>query len=231
MLTFPSLMWKAGLVSNFVYDILHTHHMHILCTHFVYHSLSYTAAIRWGTPVLHVWMYVVGLIEKAASNCQSSGDNILGGDEMFTKENWDKALALYIGSEPRESGSGGFFLHTLTQVECYKFGTCKKGEMSPVNTKIVEKFSSGKQYLKEGNCSHVKEIAGDIKSLMTILLVQGVSRAMYALDVQDDFQETTQGMATAFAAAVLPLVDACSQGSATLIHRDSSPGKSTKGSS
>ena len=88
----------------------------------------------------------------------------------------------------------------------------------------------GKQYLEEGNCSRVEEIAGDIKALMTIVLIQGVSRAMYALDVQDDFQETTQGMAVAFAAAVLPLVNACSEGSASIIHSDSSPGKSTKGS-
>ena len=178
-------------------------------------------------------MYVVGLLERAAFNCQLSGDN-MDADEMFSKkmadEDWDKALALYIGSEPRESGKGGFFLYTLTQVECYKFGTCKKGEMAPVNTKIFEKFSDGKQNLKEGNCSTVEEIAGDIKSLMTIVLIQGVSRAMYALDVQDDFQETTQGMATAFAAAVLPLVNACSEGSASIIHSDSSPGKSTKGS-
>ena len=94
-------------------------------------------------------MYVVGLLERAAFNCQVSGDN-MDEDEMLSKktadEDWDKALALYIGSEPRESGKGGFFLYTLTQVECYKFGTCKKGEMAPVNNKIFEKFSNGKLY-------------------------------------------------------------------------------------
>ena len=53
-------------------------------------------------------------------------------------------------------------------------------------------------------------------------------RTMYELDVHDDFQETTQGMATAFGAAVLPLVHTCSKDSASLIHNDLAPGKSMR---
>ena len=138
---------KKHIVATYIRYFIHRH---IICT--LLSSLS-LASIRWGTPLLHVWMYVVGLLERAAFNCQVSGDNMDEAhdeDEMLSKktaeEDWDKALALYIGSEPRESGKGGFFLYTLTQVECYKFGTCKKGEMAPVNTKIFEKFSNGKLY-------------------------------------------------------------------------------------
>jgi len=80
---------------------------------------------------------VVGLLEKAAHNCNTSSDN---ADQIA---NWDKAVALYTGSEAREDGNGntegtGFFPYTMTQVECYKFGTCKKGDLSPTNMRIFE---------------------------------------------------------------------------------------------
>lgn len=175
---------------------------------------------------MHVWMYVVGLLEKAATNCKP-GDN---ADQI---SDVDKAVALYTGSEAREGGNldnVGYFLYSLQQVECYKFGTCKKNDISPINTKIFQDFRSAKMNLSNGECSLVRDNARNIKGLMTVLLIQGLTRAMYELDVHDDFQETTQGMASAFAAAVLPLVNKCSEGSAFAIHTDTSPGKSIKGS-
>lgn len=174
-------------------------------------------------------MYVVGLLEKAAYNCNTTSDN---ANQIA---DWDKAVALYTGSEARKDGNGntegtGYFIYTLAQVECYKFGTCKKGELSPINKSIFEIFYHGKENLWNGSCALVKNNALAIKELMTVPLVQGVIRSMYALDNQDDSQETTQGMAAAFAAAVLPLVYTCSEGSAYTIHNDVAPGKATKGS-
>ena len=146
----------------------------------------------------------------AVQNCETSSDN----SDLVA--NLDKAVALYVGSEARESGTEGFFPFSLTQVECYKFGTCAKGAISPVNTKILGKFLDTRYNLSNGKCSRVSDNVVDIKSLMTILLVQGLTRSMYEIDLHDDFQETTQGRATAFAAAVLPLVNACSKVIASL---------------
>jgi len=201
------------------------HHIHL----YTHNILYKPASIRFGTSLLNVWMYVVGLLEKAAHNCNTSSDN---ADQIA---NWDKAVALYTGSEAREDGNGntegtGFFPYTMTQVECYKFGTCKKGDLSPTNMRIFEIFNNGKENLSSGSCTLVENNARVIKELMTVPLVQGVMRSMYALDNQDDSQETTQGMATAFAGAVLPLVNECSEGSAYTIHSDIMPGKATSGS-
>ena len=209
-----------------------------MCTKYLFHHIHFythttilykTASIRFGTPLLNVWMYVVGLLEKAAHNCNTSSDN---ADQIA---NWDKAVALYTGSEAREDGNGntegtGFFPYTMTQVECYKFGTCKKGDLSPTNMRIFEIFNNGKENLSTGSCTLVENNARVIKELMTVPLIQGVMRSMYALDNQDDSQETTQGMAAAFAAALLPLVNECSEGSAYTIHSDIMPGKATSGS-
>jgi len=169
-------------------------------------------------------MYVVGLLEVAADNCDRAGD------QPAMIYDWDTAVALYVGSEAREAGKGGHSIYTLANVECYKFGTCEKNGEAPINTMIFGNFTEGKRKLESGNCRHARNSAEHIKSLMTVLLVQGVTRVMYAIDVQDDFQETTQGMGAAFASAILPLVNHCSSGRAQILFRDLAPGKALKGS-
>ena len=169
-------------------------------------------------------MYVVGCLEKAAAHCIVSVSN----EEQVA--DWDKAVALYTGSEARASGNGGHFVYSLAQVECTKFGTCKKGDLAPANANIFDLFVNGKEHLLKGNCADAKEHAAKIKALMTIPLAQGVLRTMYALDLQDDFQETTQGQGAAFAAAILPLVNKCNKGNADIIHNDLAPGEARSGS-
>ena len=102
--------------------------------------------------------------------------------------------------------------------------------MSLVNKKIFEKFGGVKSNLLDNQCTILQTNVRDIKELMTVLLVQGVTRSIYELDIHDDFQETTQAMGAAFAAALLPLLHACSEGYAMMVHKNLSPGKSTKGS-
>lgn len=167
---------------------------------------------------------MVGLLERAVVNCRLTGDNTIPISFL------DKAVALYTGSETRDDGNYGFFLYTLTQTEGYKFGTCKKDEMSPVNKKIFDKFRSVKSNLVQNECTSLQTNVRDIKELMTVILVQGVTRSIYELDIHDDFQETTQAMGAAFAAALVPLLHSCSEGYAMMVHKDLSPGKSTKGS-
>lgn len=167
---------------------------------------------------------MVALLEKAIVNCRLTGDNTIPISFL------DKAVALYTGSETRNDNNYGFFPYTLTQTEGYKFGTCKKDEMCPVNKKIFDKFRSVKSNLVQNECTSLQTNVRDIKELMTIVLVQGVTRSIYELDIHDDFQETTQAMGAAFAAALVPLLHSCSKGYATMVHNDLAPGKSTKGS-
>ncbi len=61
-------------------------------------------------------------------------------------------------------------------------------------------------------------------------LVQGLLRASYALDAEDDFRTAVQGKGAAYAASVLPLVDGCNSGNANLVRDDLMPGKATGGS-
>ena len=167
-------------------------------------------------------MHVLALIEKGAINCRTTGG--INAEQIVM---WDKAVAIYTGSESRSGGDAddrGHFLYSLTQAECLKFGTCKKGEIAPINIKIFDAFRSGKDGLVGGNCNEVKKEAHNIKRLMTVLLVQGVLRSAYALDVQQDSQESTQGMAAAFTAAILPLLNYCYPSDAFIVHNNMEPG-------
>ena len=139
-------------------------------------------------------------------------------------------MAIYTGSEPRENGIGGYFIYSLVKNECVKFGTCRKGDMAPVNTIVFDSFINGKEELLVGNCQEAKDHANSIKTLMIVPIIQGLIRAVYALDVQNDFQETTQGMGAAYASAILPLVSKCNEGNAVVIYNDLKPGNSLKGS-
>lgn len=173
---------------------------------------------------MHVWMFVVGSLEKAAANCQTVGDNA----NQVT--DWEKAVAMYTGSEAWENSNDGFFMYSIAQGECSEFGTCKKNEIAPVNMRILDNFRDGKSHLMDGKCSFVNDIVIKIKVQMTVPIIQGVIRAIYALDLHDDDQEATQGMAAAFAAAILPLVHECGEGNAAIIHNDLAPGRAAKGS-
>ena len=107
---------------------------------------------------------MVGNLEQAVANCVANEEGT---------SNWDKAVASYTGSLATEDGTSGYFIHTLAQVECYEFGTCKKGDVAPVNSKVFDLFKVGLVNLENKNCSLVKKNAQDIKKLMTVPLVQG----------------------------------------------------------
>jgi len=182
-----------------------------------------SAAVRYGTPALLSWPYVVGLLEVSATKCKDESNQ----DAM---KHWDEAVALYVGSVARDTGKGGYMLYTLANEECYRFGRCKKGERSPINTEIFELFNSGQTHLRNGKCADAFKDAYEIGALMKVPLIQAAGRAMYALDVEDIHRQSTQGEAAAYGAALLPLMNDCGQGNGHIMYNNMFPGKASKGS-
>ena len=188
------------------------------------------AAIRWGVPVLSVWAFVMNAVEEAAHSTKCESLSV----REETLYRWHQAVSAYTGSLPIDFGddSGGYFLYSLVQTECGNFGTCKEGAtgLATVNEKIFESFRQGKLNLIQRECENARGTVERIRELMTIPLIQGIIRSMYALDIQDNSQETIQGQAAAYAAAILPLVHDCSVGNAFVIYDDLAPGKAVGGS-
>ncbi|EJK45008.1 hypothetical protein THAOC_36410 [Thalassiosira oceanica] len=163
-----------------------------------------SAAVQHGIRAMAIWGHIVGLVEKTADDCDFDDTR----DKSVEQKMWDRAVALYVGSTAR----------------------CKKGEEATVNKYIMDKFANGKLNIDIGGCSNLKNDARDIKSLMTVPLIQAASRAMYTIDKEGSTDGALQGEAAAYAAALLPLIHQCGAGNSKIIEADMLPGKSVSGS-
>lgn len=182
------------------------------------------AAIKTGVVVLNVWMFVVNSLEDAVSQC---------GTDLLPVDRWDQAVAAYSGSQAISTDAGdlGYFFYTMAETECRGFGTCDNSVgMAPINQQIFQNFREGKENLVQGNCLDADKNAKRISELMTIPIIQGILRTAHALDLKDNSQETIQGQAAAFAAAIVPLMHDCSVGFAFMIYDNLKPGRAQSSS-
>lgn len=91
--------------------------------------------------------------------------------------------------------------------------------LSEVNAKIMELFKQGKARLLQSKCSEVKQIRDDVIAQMSIPLIQGALRYAYKIDkLQGGSKEKAEG--AVFAAAILPMVHACSATAAETISKN-----------
>lgn len=189
------------------------------------------AAIRWGIVTLQTYLFIINSIEDAVANCGTEDPD----DQKYIMNRWDMAVAAYSGSEPIYSSTniedGGYFLYTLAQIDCKNFGTCNPGTgVAKVNQYAFESFRNGRGWLETGDCQSAQGAAENLRELLVVPLVQGVLRTSHALDKHDNTQETIQGQAAAYAASILPLLNACSAGNAFMIYDDLTPGRATASS-
>jgi len=158
-----------------------------------------------------VWMYVIREMEDAIDDCQS-GCIDCNDDPVHA---WDEAVAFYSGSlEGTAGSSNGKLLYRLAEKRCGNFGTC--GAATSVNTRIIPKFTEGKNQLLAGECSAIPPLLNDIVKLMMIPLIQGSLRYAYKVDRQQGgSKEKAEGVA--FSNAILGAVNHCSASAATTI--------------
>lgn len=176
-----------------------------------------SAAVRWGTLVLNVFIKVTSCLNEALELCSDSAD--------ASQTHWDQAFAFYTGSlAEAEHPLGGYLLYNFAQLQCDNFGTCAKGDEAPSNTKILKAFVDGKDHIAKNHCNRLQDEVTQIQAQMTVPLVQATLKVAYAMDLEDDMRQETQGEAAAFSAAMAPLVSMCNEGLAYTIFRHLSPG-------
>ena len=167
-----------------------------------------------------VWMYVIREMEDAIDDCSADCATDACNDDQVHA--WDEAVAFYTGSIPKNSGDGGHLLYTLAQKRCENYGTClttgAEVGMASVNSEVFKNFREGKQNLLMGNCEVVRKNVARITQLMTIPLIQGTIRYAYVMDKQNDTREKAEAEGASFAAAVLPMVNACDEADADIIY-------------
>lgn len=180
-------------------------------------------AVNRGTVVLNVWMAIVNSLEKALVafdvKCGTS-TSIDGIDPDSAEQEWDKAFALYTGSEVESDDPlGGYFLYRMAQVYGEQFGTNKVGEESPVNIAMIQNFVDGKNNISQLNCNGaLSSSVSRMKSLLNVPIVQASLRIMYSVDNEDDVRDVIQGEKNAYGAALSPLISRCSAGPADVLY-------------
>lgn len=198
-----------------------------------------TRAVSRGTVVLSFWMAVVDSLEQAlAIQTTASCDNgsvMNAKDSMNALTFWDKAFALYTGSqaELEEPQLGGYLLYRLAQVQCEEFGTCKIGDEAPVNKEMLSRFWQGKTLLSQQSCSGTPALKNHVlrmKELLIVPILQASLRNMYAMDLEDDVRPVIQGETAAFGAAAAAIIYMCSPGSADIVDANMAYGKGMEGS-
>jgi len=182
-----------------------------------------------GTVVLNLWMYVLGAVEDTTGSCEAC--DMPGDCNPVQRRALDEARALYTGSQYKDTADGGYLLYALAQSGCTRCGTCiGEDGVAAVNAEIFHRFAQVREHLADGTCVNMNAHRDRIRGLLTVPLVQGILQQAYALDHHGDHQQAIQGQGAAFAAAILPLVDACDQSDALAIYHDLTPGRATSGS-
>ena len=187
---------------------------------FELHSLDgRSEAIKKGTSLLTIWMYVVGLMDEALFACQPSCNNC----NLQAGRSWDEAVALYTGSLEGTDGSGnGLFLYDHADKRCANFRTCGRSRdldtgKSAVNLEIFDLFQSAQLDIFNGLCDSARSHKERIMQLMIVPLVQGVLYYAYVNDKQQDSSEKEGASAAVYAASILPMIHSCNSADATSV--------------
>jgi hypothetical protein len=171
--------------------------------------------------VLNLWMYVVRMMEFATVRCdlpcgQQSGDRC----DDFPVRAWDQSVAFYTGSLEGIDGQGkGIFLYDLADSMCQTFKTCsEEGNtetgISSVNVRIMNLFQEGQLTVLRRECAQASAIKDQIVTLMTIPLIQASLYSAHVRNFTTSFEEVKSAT---YAAAVLPIVNECSNSDAETI--------------
>jgi len=189
-------------------------------------------AIKKGTVLMNVWMYVVREFEDAINDCKS--DCALGtncNDDPVHA--WDEGVAFYTGSlEGVDGRASGKMLHQLADKRCINYKTCGiNGDLgaattSYVNHELQRLFSTGKQQLLDGRCTEGKVTLKQVIQKMYVPLIQGTLRYAYKVGtLGGGSKEKAEG--AVFAASVLPRIHHTNPSAAATVYENMKYGSTT----
>merc|ERR1719203_760339 len=179
-------------------------------------------AIKKGAAYLNVFMYVIREFEDALDDCKSG----VLSDNYASVNAWDEGVCFYTGSIEGQDGitEDGKLLHQLADKRCIDYKTCGAdgvdGEgLAKVNYDIFDMLTLGNYQITRGNCAAARDTVEKIIAKMYVPMIQGSIRYAYKVDkLQGGEKEKAEG--AAFAAAVLPRVNAANPKAAQTIYNN-----------
>lgn len=180
--------------------------------------IQITAVILQGTSILSVGMNVLRELEWAVYQCEECAKG--GGacrSDTAAPNAVDQSVAFYYGADDN-------FFHHLANQRCTNFGTCRSDGEAAVNVKVFEYFGMVQVLIDDGHCQGAREMTDLINKQMWVPLIQGNLRYAWMLSDENPNSLITslghQAKGAINAAAILPIINECSQKSADLIHRN-----------
>lgn len=156
-----------------------------------------------------MYMYALREMYDAVSDCEA-GNLQRNADQVKA---WDEAAAFLIGSIDSNQGDNGDpngsgqLLFSLGKERCPEFGTCFD-DFAKVNDEILSLMKTGQAQLVGHQCSSLRELVGDIETLLVVPLMQ--SMLHYAAQSNSKGAGSSSGAvaeAFMFANALLPLIN------------------------
>jgi hypothetical protein len=173
-------------------------------------------------------MYALREMEDAIDDClKDCATDECNSDAVSAL---DEGVAFYTGSLEGTTGDGaGVLMYGLADKRCENFKTCGPDGTSltgtsKVNIDIFREFDRMQNNLLTKQCIAARRNKEEIEKKMFVPLVQGTLRYAYVTNTQPDYTEKAEAEGATFAAAVLPVVAACSESDAATIYENMKPG-------
>jgi hypothetical protein len=138
-----------------------------------------TASRRQRAEVVRRTLQTMVTYMAAITKMQSAIDNCKGGFTDKARGDWDRAVALYVGSIEGILAGGlqhshGELMYALGNEVCDDFGACEASGEAKVNQQLMFDFVKGRDSLVDGVCDHIERaVTDDILPKMAIPLIQG----------------------------------------------------------
>ncbi|KAG7349119.1 low iron-inducible periplasmic protein [Nitzschia inconspicua] len=144
-------------------------------------------------------------MQSAIQQCKTGATDVARGD-------WDRAVALYVGSiegilAGGHEGGRGEWMYALGNEVCDEFGVCETSGEAKVNQQLMFQFASGRDSLVDGECDHIERtMNNEILPRMAIPLLQGLVSNVIALSNGGDKTGVQFAAVHIFSQALTPLL-------------------------
>jgi hypothetical protein len=166
---------------------------------------------------LQTMVSYMGVITKM----QSAIDQCRKGSQDDARAEWDRAVALFIGSAEGilAGGEEGLWMYALGNEFCEDFNSCETSGEAKVNQQLVFHFASGRDSLVDGECDHIERVlTSEILPRLPIPLIQGtVSSVVELTDSSEDAFSDFMVSLHILSQAVTPLVKEANSSSASVL--------------
>jgi Low iron-inducible periplasmic protein len=154
---------------------------------------------------------------------QSALDKCNAGTEDEARDEWDRAVAFFVGSiegvvAGGEADGQGEWMYALGNEVCDSFSVCEPSGEAKANQQLMFQFANGRDSLVDGECDHIeRSMTKEILPRLSIPLIQGM--ISYVMQLSDSTNSTSDAYATVhiLSQALVPLVKEVNSSSGSIL--------------